>query len=239
MNEEQTREAALAFAKQHKKRLAEELTNTKIYLPDKVPTSVFMAGSPGAGKTEFSKLLINSLEKSKDRRIIRIDGDEIRSLIPGYTGSNSYLFQGAVSLIVEKVHDCVLHQQQTFLLDGTFAKYDKAVDNIRRSLKKGRQVLVFYLYQQPEIAWKFTLAREVAEGRNIPKAAFIDQFFGARDTIVKLRKEFGSEVIIFLVKKDFLQDTVEMRRIQPDMSELDDSTADRYTKEELEQILSV
>ena len=33
--------------------------------------------------------------------------------------------------------------------------------------------------------------------------SFIDQFFGARETVSRIRKEFNEEVAIFLVKKDF------------------------------------
>ncbi|MBI2444363.1 MAG: zeta toxin family protein [Candidatus Magasanikbacteria bacterium] len=237
MHEEEIHQAAIEFARRNKKRIAQELTNPAIYMPDGIPISVFMAGSPGAGKTEFSKVLIGILEKSRDHRIIRIDGDEIRGLIPGYTGDNSHLFQSAVSLIVEKIHDCVLEQRQTFVLDGTFAKYDKAADNIRRSLGKGRKVFIFYLYQKPEIAWKFTEAREEAEGRHIPKEAFIEQFFGAIDTVRETRKEFSTDVVIFFVKKDFMQNTVELVEIEPNGRGLDDYLEADYTKERLENIL--
>lgn len=133
-NDEKLREDAIEFAKRNKKRIAKILTDPKVYAPDPTPVSVFMAGSPGAGKTELSKNLIDLLEKEREHRVIRIDGDEVRLLIPGYTGKNSYLFQGAMSLIVEKMHDLALHQSQTFVLDGTFANCGKAVDNMRRSL---------------------------------------------------------------------------------------------------------
>lgn len=238
MNDEEIRASAIAFAKKNKNRLAKEFTDPKIYLPDGVPISVFMAGSPGAGKTEFSKILIGILEKNKDHRIIRIDSDDVKSLVPGYTGGNSHLFQGAVSLIIEKTHDHVLKNQQTFVLDGTFAKYDKAIENIRRSLKKERPVIIFYLYQRPEIAWRFTEAREEAEGRNIPKMAFIEQFFGARNTVKKIRKNFGREVVIFLVKKDFEKNIVEnIVEITPGGESIDKYLQPGYTKDTLQRLL--
>ena len=209
MTDEEIRAAAITFTKQNKESIAKKLTDLAIYKPDQTPVSVFMAGSPGAGKTEFSKNLISILEKSPERRVVRIDGDEIRPLIPGYTGANSHLFQGAISLIVEKMHDYALHNNQTFVFDSTFAKYDKAMDNIKRSLAKKRPVSIFYVYQIPEVAWRFTEAREKTEGRNIPKDAFIEQFLGARETIKRIRREFGAKVMMFLVKKDFEKNTVE------------------------------
>ena len=237
MNDEEICSKAIVFAKYNKEKIARKLTDPAIYIPDAVPISVFMAGSPGAGKTEFSKNLISILEKNNEHRVIRIDGDEIRSLIPGYVGSNSYLFQGAVSLIVEKIHDCVLHNGQTFVFDSTFSKYDKAIDNIKRSLKKKRPVFIFYVYQKPEVAWKFTEAREKTEGRNIPKSAFIDQFFGARDTINRIRLEFTKDIVIFLVKKDFDKNTVEnIIQLKP-KEPIDNYIDESYTKEKLEEEL--
>lgn len=229
---------AISFAKTYGKRIARAYTDQNIYHSDDLPVSVFMAGSPGAGKTEFSKNIISILEKGRDCRVIRIDGDEIRHKLPGYTGSNSYLFQRAISLIVDKIHDLVLSQKQSFVLDGTFSKYEKAADNINRSIKKGRKVFIFYVYQNPAIAWKFTEKREVAEGRNIPKTSFIEQFFGANETVKRIRQEFDKEVTIFLVKKDFEKNTVEnVVEIKSKDVSIDEYIKERYTKQELEKML--
>lgn len=238
MIDEEIRLAAVEFAKRNKIRIAKELTDTAKYLSDVVPISAFMAGSPGAGKTEFSKSLIKILEGDNERRVVRIDGDEVRPLIPGYTGNNSHLFQGAISLIVEKAHDLVLHNKQSFVLDSTFAKYEKAADNIRRSLEKSRPVFIFYIYQKPEVAWKFTQAREEAEGRNIPKSAFIEQFLGARDAVNRVSDDFGDKVTVFFVKKDFEKNTVEnIVKIEHGKTQIDDYIQERYTRDNLEQCL--
>jgi len=235
--DEEIRIAAIAFAKHNKEKIAKELTDPAIYAPSKFLVSVFMAGSPGAGKTEYSKRLIEILEQNKERRVIRIDADEIRPRMPGYTGYNSHLFQGAVSLIVEKIHDLALHRGQNFIFDSTFFKYDKAADNIRRSLGKTRIVFIFYLYQDPKVAWKFTEIREKKEGRNIPKPAFVEQFLGARETVSLIRKEFGEEVMIILVKRDFEKDTIDaLFEIRPGVT-IDDYLKISYNKEELESIL--
>lgn len=158
MTDDKIRAQAIEFARQNKKRIARNLTDKAKYKPDVTPTSVFMAGSPGAGKTEYSKNLLAMLGKSDNGHVIRIDGDEIRSVFPAYTGKNSRLFQPAISIIIDKVHDCALENKQTFIMDGTFSKYEKAESNIKRSLGADRPVFIFYLYQKPEIAWKFTVA---------------------------------------------------------------------------------
>jgi len=237
-NEDNLRKAAEEFARANKQHIAEQLTDISQYEPETRPISVFMAGSPGAGKTEYSKNLIEMLERNKKRKVIRIDGDELRPRIPGYTGKNSSLFQGAVSIVVDRIHDLALKQGQTFLLDGTFSNYERAVHNINRSLSKGRPVLIFYVYQRPEVAWRFTKAREVQEGRNIPKDKFIEQFLGARATVDKIRKEFGEEVVIFLVEKNFETHQVEaVNEIELTGPQIDDYLKERYTIDNLEKLL--
>jgi len=58
---------AVEHIKANKKELIERFASLSIFPIENIPVSVFMAGSPGAGKTEFSKNLIKSFEE-KDRR---------------------------------------------------------------------------------------------------------------------------------------------------------------------------
>src|SRR5271167_3522052 len=95
MTDDEIREAAKVFAKRNKMRIAKELTDPTKFHPEETPISVFMAGSPGAGKTEFSKSLISDIEEARRCNVVRIDADEIRSRMPGYVGGNAHLFQGA------------------------------------------------------------------------------------------------------------------------------------------------
>lgn len=238
MTDEELRALAISFAKRNKNAIARERTDLAIYAPDPRPISIFMAGSPGAGKTEYSQSLLTLIEKGKERRVVRIDSDDLRPLIPGYTGANSHLVQGAASLIVEKMHDRCLHYGQSFLFDGTLSKYDKALHNIQRSLQKDRPVFIFYIYQKPETAWKVVLARQEREGRNIPKEAFIEEFIGAREVVERIRDQYNDIVRLFLVKKDSEKNQVEYRvAITSDGKQIDDYISERYTKEVLQSLL--
>ena len=189
MSPNEITKAVIDFAKKNKISIANELTDINRFPPDIRPISVFMAGSPGAGKTEFSKELIRILEDGARHRVVRIDADELRDRMPGYTGHNSNLFHGAVSLIVEKIHDLVLSKNQTFILDGTFSKYEKAADNIRRSLDKNRTIFIFYIYQTPRTAWRLTQAREILEiVKIVDPNALIDSYIGEHYTREELEK---------------------------------------------------
>lgn len=189
---------AVVFAKANRKEIARRLTDQAVYLPDEFPVSIFMAGSPGAGKTEASLEFLARFEAMS----VRIDPDLLRVELPSYTGGNAYLFQRAVSVLVDRIHDQVLKQSQSFLLDGTSANFDVVARNIRRSLKRGRFVLFLYVYQDPALAWQFVKAREQIGGRNIPLEEFVRQYFSARDTINRLKLEFGHAITVDIFIKN-------------------------------------
>jgi ATP-dependent protease HslVU (ClpYQ) ATPase subunit len=115
-SEKDIQSTALEHARSIKKRFAKRVTDKSVYPSEVNPVSVFMAGSPGAGKTEASKALIEQF----DNQVIRIDADDYRDKFrdQGYTGDNSWLFQPAVSVLVEKINDLVINQKQSFILGG-------------------------------------------------------------------------------------------------------------------------
>lgn len=163
------------FIKKNKNKLFEKFASEKTYKPRTRSISLFMAGSPGAGKTEYSKALVETARKSASP-IVRIDADEIREIIPQYNGHNSDVVQRAASTGVHKLYDYCLKQKLDAMIDGTFAKFEIAHRNIKRSLDRDRLVGIYYIYQDPLIAWEFTKKREKLEGRRVPRKVFIDAF---------------------------------------------------------------
>ena len=174
----QISEDAKKFIKKEKHALIEKFANPKKYPSVKSPFSFFMAGSPGAGKTEFSRRLVETM---KPTPIVRIDADDIREFIPQYNGKNSGLVQGAASIAVDNLNYYTLKHDQNSIIDGTLANYEIARRNIINCLNKNRQIGVFYLYQDPLIAWAFTKKREKMEGRHVPKESFIEAFFKSKE----------------------------------------------------------
>lgn len=227
-------EVVKKFAKENKNSLAKEITSLSIYKSEDTPVSVFMAGSPGAGKTESSIRLIEELSKNDKSRILRIDADDYRKFFKEYQGHNSHLFHGAVSLIVEKVHDLALSNKQSFIFDGTLSNYKKAVENINRSLKKGRLVQIIYVYQEPFLAWEFTQRREKSEGRRILKEDFIAKFLASRSTVNHLKETFGDKIILDLIIKDI--DNSELK-YEKNIKNVDDFIKNNYSLQELENQL--
>ena len=76
-DEAEISDRAKVFARKNGKSISAELTDVEMYPSDPIPVSVFMAGSPRAGKTEASKALLENVEK-KGTRTVRIDPNELR-----------------------------------------------------------------------------------------------------------------------------------------------------------------
>lgn len=226
-------DAAVAFVRKHRTAIAKRLTDPAVYPPESQPVSVFMAGSPGAGKTEASKALIADQGWAN---VLRIDPDELRSQIDGYSGRQSWLFQGAVSLLVERVHDRALEQRQSFLLDGTLSSYEVALKNVNRSLKHGRTVQILYVYQEPALAWEFVQAREVLEGRNIRPEHFLEQYFSSRETVNRLKRELGPRIAVDLLLKN--NDNTK-RMYKAGVDQIDHHIPEKFSPDDVRRMLGI
>lgn len=139
-------------------------------------------------------------------------------------------------MLVDKVHDLVLSQRQSFLLDGTLSHFGVAHKNISRSLKKGRMVQILYVYQVPMLAWHFVQAREAAEGRRIRPEHFIDQYFAARDIVNRLKMEFDKSVRVDLLLKN---NDNSHQLYEADIDQIDHHVPERCNRADIEKILNL
>jgi UDP-N-acetylglucosamine kinase len=229
------RDRAVIFAKKNRTQICRRLTDKAVYLPEEAPVSVFMSGSPGAGKTESSKELVASITDG-DVQVLRLDPDDLRIEFEDYDGSNSYLFQRAVVTLVERSMDYIFKNGQSFLLDGTLSSYHVAEKNIQRSLDKDRDVLIIFVYQRPELAWEFVNAREKVEGRKILPEHFVEQFFGSQLVIEALKDKFGKKIQVDLLMKDNDGST---RTYHSNVSSLKPYLKPNYTVEEVNKIVGI
>ena len=242
MDDTQIRTAAVAFARENKSTIASRIADLKKYPREKNPVSVFMAGSPGAGKTEASIRLPDQIADQNAKEdgvakenlnVVRIDADELRLEFDAYTGENSDLFQYPTSILVDRIHDLVLKQSQSFILDGTLSNYERAEENITRSLNRDRVVQILYVYQTPEQAWKFVKQREKIEGRHIPPEAFIDQYFAARNNANELKRKFDNRIRLDLLLKN-IEGTNRLYRTGID--QIDNHVPEKYSKKRYQNI---
>lgn len=228
---------ALAKRKDHIRETVQRLIGKQDFSQISRPAAIFMAGSPGAGKTEIAKELISKF----DPKPVRIDADDFRQGMEGYDGNNSHLFQEAATTMVQKVLDRIYELEKKgpavpFILDGTFS-YARTIDNLNRALKHGYAIDIYYVYQRPELAWAFTKARELAEGRVVPEDTFINAFLQARANIVEAKRRFGDRVQVSLIIKD-----TDARNSQTyayiSEADLEELLPNNYNEAELRRILN-
>lgn len=229
--EEQQLEAqAREWVKSHAREIIAQFCGSCVKV--NTPISLFMAGSPGAGKTEVSRSLMNKFETVP----VRVDADEIRAMCPGYTGGNAHVFQKAASKGVNILYDHALASELHVIMDGTFA-YGNALENIKRSLDKKRKVELWFIYQDPLKAWEFTKARESLESRHVSKDQFIQAFLCSKTNTIEAKRSYPDSLILNLLVKNIDNSEGELQlNVQSD--ELDRYIARSYTAEELATILN-
>lgn len=152
-----------------------------------------------------------------------------------YTGSNSDVVQKAASKGVDILYDHSLDEGMSCIIDATFTPFEVAHQNVQRSLKRGRTVQVHYVYQDPLVAWSFVKKREIVEGRYVPIEVFIAKFFQAHENVCRIKKEFGKQIDLFVVLKDF---TAKERQYHAFVSDLESIVTLGYTEAGLWKKLS-
>ncbi|MGZ7224811.1 zeta toxin family protein, partial [Streptococcus pyogenes] len=79
----------------------------------------------------------------------------------------------------------------------------KAKKNVERAINRNYQVSIYYVYQDPLIAWDFTKERERKQGRHVPKETFINAYFQSRKNISELKSQLGNQISLHIVQKDY------------------------------------
>lgn len=217
------------WANKNKKRIAREFIRKTDFESSDLPTGIFTAGLPGAGKTEFTVELLKGVSNNP----VRIDMDEIATLIEDYKPELADKFRAGASTILAKIYDEVIKNKKDFVFDGTFAQ-DRALQNLERALHHGYQVKIYYIHQLPEIAWQFTKDRELLEHRAIDREGFIDTYLKLEQNLRTLCKDYKN-VTISLIVKD--KKNREGRRIE-NVANLFGELPDFLTQKQLESVIS-
>ncbi|MEL4381912.1 zeta toxin family protein [Shewanella algae] len=234
MDDKLITDKAIKEAKKMKKAVAKRLVD---HLPEEeAPVSVFMAGSPGAGKTETARAIIRAFADEHGQGLVHIENDELRKEFEDYNGLNSPLFQRPATLLVEAVHDKALKNGVSFILDSTLSSFEKAKDNIQRSLDKHRFVEIIFVYQDPEQAWQLVKARERVEGRRVPEAVFVEQFLASQRVVSELKSHFGDQIEIMFIEKN-----IDGNNDKPhfNVTDIDALLRKKYNRQSLEAIVGI
>ena len=161
---------------------------------------IFMAGSPGAGKTETVHRL-----RLRERFVV-LEADEIRILNPFYRKTtdnekgNAHLIQKAASIGLDYCRKYCIDNDIAFVQDTTFSNRG-SVDLVRKLVKTGWRVTIIFVFQSVQRAWEFTKIREAKEGRSIPAESFARSFANVVENIQRLQEKCPG-IHISLVVKD-------------------------------------
>ena len=201
MDDEETIELAAQWMKENREQVLKDIVLNQSPMYEK--GCIFMAGSAGAGKTETIRRM--ELEK----QFIILDVDEIRIRNKYYEKTevgkkgNAHLIQKAAGKGLDYCREYCIKHGIAFVQDATFSN-DGSIKLVKKLLKNGWSITILYIYQNPEMAWRFTEARERLEGRNITKDNFVRSFTNSITNIEKVQDQFpGTEV--FLIIKNGLE----------------------------------
>jgi len=232
IEEEQLSKEADVFVKKKWEFLKNKFADESIFPSVDNPTSLFMAGSPGAGKTEVSKRLLEEFKAP----VVRIDADEIRVMFNGYNGNNAEVFQHACGRAVKNLYNHCLKRSKNLLLDATFA-YKGSLDDISASIKKGRRVQIFFIFQEPLVAWGFTQAREKIDRRHVTREVFLDAYFDSIKNVNAAKEQFGSDIDLNLIIKNLQKEKKVIDKTVFKIEGLDSYLPKRYNREELGKLI--
>ncbi len=137
------------------------------YKPAETKLAFFMAGIPGAGKTEFAERF------NKVVKLAPIEHDKLVEYINGYRPEEYYNYRKAGSVLVTRILNECLKRGHGFIFDGTLS-HEGGYRNIEKTLKKEYRVQVIYIVQDAQLAWNLTRDRELVKKRAIEKQGFID-----------------------------------------------------------------
>lgn len=168
----------------------------KIWDPKNIST-IFLAGAPGSGKSEFMETIFLDLKKN----FIVIDIDNYRNMFRWYDGENSSDYQQSSVRVADKVVSFCFKNNLNFILDGTFRSYGKVEQNIKQCEKYNRKMLITLIFQEPRISFYYTFLRKLNKKRNVPVDVFISWFYDSIMNIFHAMKIFDGINLMIVHKK--------------------------------------
>lgn len=238
MSEEKLKEEAREYVRRNRNAIIEQhasLTNVQSVAN---PETILMAGPPGAGKTEFTQVLLEEYAKEAHHsRYVLLDPDTIRETFEDYTGENAAVFNSAVNLAVEKILDHVYKHDQSVVIDGTLSHIGVAEKNIERALKHKRSVAIIFVHQEPELAWRFVQQREALFRRRVSRDDFILAFVNSRKNAGELKNKYQNSIDLHIVVKDDKNAVQKLHyKVQAIDSNIKSTYNVKYLKENLNDI---
>ena len=179
------------------KKIMDEFKDELVCVNNDTPIAILMGGSPASGKSTFLKKYAPYLLKEE---ILRVDADEVRSMLPEYKGYNATQTHMETKDIVN-----------TLLSDRTIGipcKYDIIYDGTMNSTKSyyplikllkelGYKIFIVYIDKVPkEVVKERALSRYQKSGRFVPMEVIEDFYSKGKDALNELKSKADGYMIV-------------------------------------------
>lgn len=187
---------AIEYLNQNKQLFLEQYSNKIKPLDEK--NAIFTAGMSGVGKTEFGVFF-----KERNPDFLHIDTDDIRDFFKplGYDGQNSNIFQKVASRGFNELFNYSLKQEYSIILDSNLSNISQAIQNIERLLKRGYNIQIYYLYNNPKVCFEYATRREIVTHRKVPKDVFIRSNINSYNTVLEIKLIFKNSINLHFIDK--------------------------------------
>jgi UDP-N-acetylglucosamine kinase len=187
---------AINYLNENKQIFLEQYSNNIKALNEK--NAIFTAGMSGVGKTEFGIFF-----KEKNPDFLHIDTDDIRDFFKpvGYDGQNSNIFQKAASRGFNELFNYSLKQEYSIILDSNLSNISQATQNIERLIKRGYNIQIYYLYNNPKVCFEYATRREIVTHRKVPKDVFIRSNTNSYNTVLEIKSIFKDSIYLHFIDK--------------------------------------
>lgn len=187
---------AIKYLNENKQIFLEQYSNRIKALYEK--NAIFTAGMSGVGKTEFGIFF-----KERNPDFLHIDTDDIRDFFKpvGYDGQNSNIFQKAASRGFNELFNYSLKQEYSIILDSNLSNISQAIQNIERLIKRGYNIQIYYLYNNPKVCFEYATRREIVTHRKVPKDVFIRSNINSYNTVLEIKSIFKDSIYLHFIDK--------------------------------------
>ena len=141
------------------------------------PKVIFMAGLPASGKTYATQSFYDKVPGSNGKLVQDKDGekylvlnaDDVKTYLPEYdNGKGATLVHNESSHLVGNMIKSFSKLKVNIVVDGTLAKTEKAIDQLRLFKKKGYKTNITYVTVPAKTAIDRAAKRYKEEGRFVP-----------------------------------------------------------------------
>jgi len=168
-----------------------------VCINDNKPIAILMGGSPASGKSTFLRKYAPYLLKDE---ILRIDADEVRSMLPEYEGWNASQTHLETKDIVNTLlsdRTIGLPCETDIIYDGTMNSNKSYLPLIKVLRKLGYKIFIVYIDKVPkDVIVDRALKRYGKSGRFVPLEVIDDFFDKGKDALNEIKKKVDGYMIV-------------------------------------------